>query len=81
MPRLTSAAAYAYGMKGDFDKAIADYTEADSAQPEIRRRLLAIAAGPTARRANYDKAIADYNEAIRLNQKTPRRIMLAERRI
>ena len=60
--------AFASGQKGEFDKAIADYTKAIRLDPEVATMLTPIAAclpteGPP------DTAIADYTEAIRINPK------------
>ena len=56
----------AYGNKGDYDRAIADFTEAIRVDPKLAtafsNRGLAYE-----KKGSYDRAIADYNEAIRLN--------------
>ena len=57
-----------YGEKGDYDKAIADYTEAIRLDPKFATAYYGrgVAYGE---KGDYDKAIADYTEAIRLDPK------------
>ena len=52
-------------MKGNCDKAIADYTEAIRIDP-ARADAFCGRGMAYAREADFDKAIADYTEAIRL---------------
>ena len=65
MPRRTTIVALAYDEKGEYDRAIADYTEAIRIKPDYaeayRNRGVAYA-----EKGEYDRAIADYTEAIRL---------------
>jgi tetratricopeptide (TPR) repeat protein len=55
-----------YGNKGDYDRAITDFTEAIRLNPKLgtafSNRGLAYE-----KKGGYDRAIADFNEAIRLN--------------
>ena len=55
-------------MKGEYDKAIADYDEALKLDP---KNALAYDSRGVAwyRKGEYDKAIADYGEAIKLDPK------------
>ena len=58
----------AYGNKGDWDKAIADYSEAIQRDPKDAQvyGYRGLAYGY---KGDWDKAIADYSEAIRLDPK------------
>ena len=60
-----------YDVKANYDKAIADYTEAIRLDPKVCRGVLTTAVSPTWNKGEYDKAIADFTEAIRLNPKDP----------
>jgi tetratricopeptide (TPR) repeat protein len=55
-----------YGNKGEYDRAIADFTEAIRLDPKLAtaysNRGLAYE-----KKGGYDRAIADFNQAIRLN--------------
>jgi lipoprotein NlpI len=58
----------AYKNKGDFDRAIADYTQAiqlnpKDAKPHVNR------ANAYSDKGDFDRAVADYNEAIQLDPK------------
>ena len=55
----------AYVGKGDYDKAIADYTEAMRLDPKLADAYCG--RGGAYVKGDCDKAIADYSEAIRLN--------------
>ena len=58
----------AYQAKGDYDRAIADYTEAIRLDPKFADAYYERGAAYSAK-GDYDRAIADYTEAIRLNPK------------
>ena len=55
--------------KKEYDKAIADYTEAIRLDPKNARAYTN--RGGLGRQEEYDKAIADFTEAIRLDPKMP----------
>ncbi len=57
----------AHERKGDFDKAIADYTEAISHNPDIAGAYFSRGLLYARHKGDYDKAIADCNEVIRLD--------------
>ena len=56
------------GLKGDLDRAIADYTEAIRLDPKYGYAY-STAAPRTGAKGDLDRAIADYSEVIRLNPK------------
>jgi tetratricopeptide (TPR) repeat protein len=58
----------AYAMKGDVDRAIADYTEAIRIDPKAPFALT-FRGGAYYTKGDYDRAIADLDEAIRINPK------------
>ena len=62
----TVGGASAYDVKGEHDKAIADYGEAIRLDPEDTYGYIGRAAVYQGI-AEYDKAIADYSEAIRID--------------
>ena len=63
----------AYAKKGDYDKAIADYTEAIRLDPK-NAEAYCNRGHAYEEKGDYDKAIADCTEAIRLDPKVPGRI-------
>ena len=69
MPRAYNNRGIAYGSKGDYDRAIADYNEAIRLDPKITPSPTTTAALAYNGKGDYDRAIADYNEAIRLDPK------------
>ena len=61
---------HAYGQKGEYDKAIADLTEAIRLDPKSNMRWRIAARGVAyGHKGEHDKAIADLTEAIRLDPK------------
>src|SRR6266404_9270819 len=58
----------AYGMKGDHDRAIAEYNEAIRLEPNDAF-LFAARGGAYGLKEQYDRALADYGEAMRLSPK------------
>ena len=58
----------AYVGKGDYDKAISDYTEAIRLNPRYAEAYCSRGSA-YGRKGDFDKAIADDNEAIHLNPK------------
>jgi tetratricopeptide (TPR) repeat protein len=58
-------------MQGDYDRAIADYTEAIRRDPE-QARAYCRRGGAYRMQGDYDRAIADASQAIRLAPKHPR---------
>ena len=59
----------AYGHKGEYDKAIADFTEAIRLEPETISRRIEYRGDAYAEKGEHDKAIADFTEVIRLDPK------------
>ena len=59
-------------MKGEYDKAIADYDEAIKLDPK-NANAYSYRGLAWYWKSEYDKAIADYDEAIKLDPKSPRR--------
>jgi tetratricopeptide (TPR) repeat protein len=64
---------FAYGVKKDYDLAIADFTEAMRLNPEIAKvkvwlpQIFILRGNAHSSKHDYDRAIADYTQAIRLN--------------
>ena len=58
----------AYGKKGDFDKAIADYTEAIRLDPKYAEAYYNRGCS-YGKKGDHDKAITDYTAAIQINPK------------
>src|SRR3954468_14541336 len=56
----------AYSAKREFDRAIADYNEAISLEPEIAQPYLSRGIAYQAQH-EFDQAIADYEQALRIN--------------
>ena len=61
----------AYGAKGDYDRAIADFNEAIRLDPKSARAY-GNRGNDYLAKGDYDHAIADYNEVIRLDPKSAR---------
>jgi len=59
----------AYAEKADYDRAIADYTEAIRLDPKLAEAYCSRGAAYGRGKSEYDKAIDDLTEAIRLNPK------------
>jgi len=66
--------AHVYEEKGEFDKAIADFTESVRLNPQCAETYCGRAYAYR-EKGEFDKAIPDYTEAIRLNRSMPRRMM------
>ena len=68
MPWHTARAGPCLQEKGDFDKAIADYTQAIRLDPKDAEAHFGRGCSYS-KKGDHDKAIADFTDAIRLNPK------------
>jgi tetratricopeptide (TPR) repeat protein len=66
LPSAYFNSAEAYANKGDYDRAIANYTRAISLRPDYVGTYYSRAMAYS-NKGDYDRAIADYTEALRLN--------------
>ena len=68
MPPRNFNRAIAFAKKGDFDKEVADYTEAIRLKPDLADAYYGrgLALG---KKGDVDRSIADFSDAIRLNPK------------
>ena len=64
------APGWSYDGNGEYNKAIADYTEAIRLDPKYKQAYTNRGVS-YAKKGEYDKAIADFTEAIRLNPTQP----------